>query len=96
MRLPAITQKQIQCENSRQFHERLYEHYLRGEALVITTPNAKQLQYQLSGSLKGFWFDRHFHFKTKTVTGGLSIRLEPFKTSGGTDAVAADVQPNAV
>ena len=85
MRLPAITAKQKLVEHSRELHETIYAHFLFGEPLVIPTdgPEASaKLQYAISGSQKRFWHDRNFRMRTKRVPTGLSVRIEPLKTSG--------------
>lgn len=68
MRLPAITRKQQQWEDSRQWSERLYEAFLSDVTIEVpvTRATAVGIQNRISANTRHFWSERGFYIRTRT------------------------------
>lgn len=71
MRLPTTSRTQKLREDSRQFHEALYQAFLDGRRVnIIVSPHtiaAEQLR--ISGNARKFWADRGFQIRTQAQAG---------------------------
>lgn len=68
MRLPAVTQRQLEHENSRERHERWYAAYLASEPVIYpTSPGACVIDQNFySSNGRRFWAERGFRIRTRT------------------------------
>lgn len=78
MRLPATTRTQTLREDSRHFHEALYQALLdeRRVSVVVTPHTMAAEQLRISGNARKFWADRGFRIRTKMTKTVLYVWLE--------------------
>ena len=78
MRLPAGTPKQRQCEEARQWSERIYGAYLLGRRVRVPSGATPQKELmRIASNHHKFWNSRGFRLRVRHVAPSIEVWIEP-------------------